>query len=58
MNLFGIGNMELLVVLVVALLVLGPARMVDAARSVGKLWAEAQRTIRAAADAAKPHLTP
>ncbi|MCH8973657.1 MAG: twin-arginine translocase TatA/TatE family subunit, partial [Chloroflexi bacterium] len=33
MNFFGVGNMELIVVLLVALLVLGPARMVDAART-------------------------
>ena len=52
MNVFGIGNLELIVVLLVALLVLGPGRMVDAARTLGKFWGEAQRTLRAAADAA------
>ena len=52
MNLFGIGNMEILIVLVVALMVLGPSRMVDMARSMGKLWNDAQRMLRAAADAA------
>ena len=56
MNLFGIGNMELLLVLVVALLVLGPGRMVDTARTLGKFWAEAQRTLRSAADAATVRL--
>ena len=56
MNLFGIGNMELMVVLLVALLVLGPARMVDAARTVGKFWNEAQRTIRSVADTATTQL--
>ena len=56
MNIFGIGNMELVIVLIVALLVLGPARMVDAARSVGKFWAEAQRTLRGVADAATAKL--
>jgi len=33
MNLFGVGNLEIIVILLVALLVLGPGRMVDAARS-------------------------
>ena len=56
MNVFGIGNMELIVVLLVALLVLGPGRMVDAARTIGKFWGEAQRTLRAAADAATTKL--
>ena len=56
MNIFGVGNMELIVVLLVALLVLGPARMVDAARSVGKFWNEAQRTLRSVADAATAQL--
>ena len=56
MNIFGVGNMELVVVLLVALLVLGPARMVDAARAVGKFWNEAQRTLRSVADTATAQL--
>ena len=52
MNLFGIGNLELLWVLVIALIVLGPARMVDAAKTAGKFWREAQHVLRATADAA------
>ena len=56
MNFFGVGNMELIVVLLVALLVLGPARMVDAARTVGKFWNEAQRTLRSVADTATAQL--
>ena len=38
MNIFGIGNLELLWVLIIALVLLGPARMIDAARSAGKYW--------------------
>jgi sec-independent protein translocase protein TatB len=52
MNIFGIGNLEIIVVLVVALILLGPARMVDVARSMGKYWREAQHTLRSIADAA------
>ncbi|MEX2598521.1 MAG: twin-arginine translocase TatA/TatE family subunit [Dehalococcoidia bacterium] len=52
MNILGIGNMELVVILLVALLVLGPVRMLDMARSLGRFWGEAQRTIRYAIDAA------
>jgi Sec-independent protein translocase protein TatA len=51
-NFFGIGNMELAFILIIATLVLGPARMVDIARNLGRFWGEAQRTLRAAADAA------
>jgi sec-independent protein translocase protein TatB len=51
-NFFGIGNMELAFILIIAVLVLGPARMVDVARNLGRFWGEAQRTLRAAADAA------
>ncbi|MBI4338498.1 MAG: twin-arginine translocase TatA/TatE family subunit [Chloroflexi bacterium] len=43
MNFFGIGPMELLIVLVVALLVLGPAKMADTAKSLGKAVRDLQR---------------
>lgn len=52
MDLFGIGSLELLVILVIAVVFLGPARMVDMARSAGKFVRDAQRTLREAADAA------
>ena len=43
MNVFGIGVTELLFVLVVALIVLGPERMTQAARTLGKYMREVQR---------------
>lgn len=52
MNLFGIGNLELFAILIVMLLVLGPARMVDLARQAGHWWRESQRFLRTMADAA------
>jgi Sec-independent protein translocase protein TatA len=52
MNLFGIGNLELFAVLIIMLLVLGPARMVDVARQAGHWWRESQRFLRTMADAA------
>lgn len=52
MDLFGIGPLELLFVLLVATLVLGPARMIELARNLGKYWSEAQRLLRETADAA------
>lgn len=52
MNIFGIGNLELLWVLIIALVLLGPARMLEAARSAGKYWREAQHILRSAADSA------
>ena len=56
MNLFGIGNMEILIILIIALLVLGPVRMVDMARQTGRWWREAQRVLRGMADAATVQL--
>ena len=43
MNFFGIGPLELIFVIVLALLVLGPNRMVDVARTLGKYVREFQR---------------
>ena len=43
MNFFGIGPLELLFVIMLALLVLGPNRMVDVARTLGKYVREFQR---------------
>lgn len=40
---FGLGMQELLVILVIALLVLGPKRLPDVARSLGKGFAEFKR---------------
>lgn len=43
MNFFGIGIIELVIVMVVALLVLGPNRMLEASRTLGKYLRELQR---------------
>ena len=43
MNFFGMGSMEVLIVLLVAFIFLGPQRMVDATRFLGKLVGEARR---------------
>lgn len=40
---FGIGSTELLVILVVALIVLGPAKLPEIARSLGKALGEFRR---------------
>jgi Tat protein translocase TatB subunit len=40
---FNVGTPELLVILLVALIVLGPQRLPDAARQVGKAMAELRR---------------
>ena len=52
MNILGVGNLEIIWILLLALVLLGPGRMVDAARTLGKFWREAQHVLRAAADAA------
>ena len=46
MDFLGIGPTELLVVALVAFLFLGPARMVEAARSLGRIVQEVKRTTR------------
>lgn len=43
MSILGMGTMEILVVLLVAFIFLGPERMVDAGRWLGKAMAEARR---------------
>src|ERR1700675_330571 len=43
MAMFGIGVPELLVILVVALIVLGPQRLPEVARALGKAMAELRR---------------
>ncbi|MBI5814964.1 MAG: twin-arginine translocase TatA/TatE family subunit [Nitrospinae bacterium] len=43
---FGIGVPELLVILVVALIVIGPAKLPEIARALGKAYAEFSRSLR------------
>jgi Sec-independent protein translocase protein TatA len=52
MDLFGIGGMELVAILVIALIVLGPGRLVDGLRTLGKHWGQARRLLREIADSA------
>ena len=43
MSFLGMGSIEIVVILVIAFIFLGPERMVEAARMLGKLVAEARR---------------
>ena len=43
MNIFGMGPLELLVIALIAFILLGPQRMVDAARLLGKTTKEVRR---------------
>ena len=52
MDFFGVGSLEMLFVLLVATIVLGPAKMVELARNLGDYWRQAQRVLRETADAA------
>ena len=53
---FGIGMPELLVILVVALLVVGPKRLPDLARSLGKGMAELRKATDGATETLKESL--
>ena len=52
MNFFGIGTLEVLVILTVALIALGPGKTVEVARTIGKMAREARRTFTDIMDAA------
>ena len=45
MNLFNIGSMELIWVLLVALIILGPSKLVQFSKSIGKLLKSSRRWI-------------
>lgn len=45
MSFFGIGGMEIIVILIVALVVLGPAQTVSMARGAGKMLGEMRRAM-------------
>jgi len=51
-NVFGIGTLELLVILAVAFIALGPGKTVEVARTIGKMAREARRTFTDIMDAA------
>lgn len=51
MNVFGIGTLELLVILAVAFIALGPGKTVEVARTIGKMAREARRTFTEIMDA-------
>ena len=52
MNVFGIGGLELLVILLVAFVALGPGKTVEVARTIGRMTREARRTFTDIMDAA------
>ena len=45
MDIFGIGILEVLVVLVIALVVLGPARTFDMAKNIGSMLGQVRRSM-------------
>ena len=52
MNIFGIGTMELGVILLVAIIALGPGKTMDTARTLGRIVREARRAFTEVMDAA------
>jgi Tat protein translocase TatB subunit len=51
MDFFGIGFLEVLVVLVVAMLVLGPEQLPQTAQKLGRLLSQARKTVSETRDA-------
>ena len=52
MNVFGIGGLELLVILLVAFVALGPGKTIEVARTIGRVVREARSTFADIMDAA------
>ena len=52
MNVFGIGTPELLVILLVAFIALGPGKTIEVARTIGRMTREARRAFTDIMDAA------
>lgn len=52
MNVFGIGTLELVVILLVAFIALGPGKTIEVARTIGRMTREARRTFTDIMDAA------
>lgn len=52
MNFFGIGTLELVVILLVAFIALGPGKTIEVARTIGRVTREARRTFTDIMDAA------
>lgn len=50
MEFMGIGPMEMLLILFISLIVLGPEKMVETARTLGKAWRSLQRNIKDVTD--------
>ncbi len=51
MTFMGMGSLEVLVILIVAFIVIGPQRMIDAARLMGKATTELRRMSQGLTDA-------
>ena len=58
MNVFGIGTLEVLVILLVAFVALGPGKTVEVARTIGRMTREARRTFTDIMDAASTEERP
>ncbi|MBJ27664.1 MAG: hypothetical protein CL776_02530 [Chloroflexi bacterium] len=56
MDILGIGITEIIVILLVSVIFLGPARMVQVSSKMGFYWRTAQKFLREAADAATVNL--
>ncbi len=52
MNVFGVGAPELLVILLVAFIALGPGKTIEVARTIGRMTREARRAFNDIVDAA------
>jgi Sec-independent protein translocase protein TatA len=52
LDIFGVSPVELIVVMLIAILVLGPARSAEVGRNIGKYWVKVQQTLKEISDTA------
>ena len=50
MNIFGMGGMEILVILLIGFLVVGPSRMISMSRKMGKTFGDLRRSTSSLSD--------
>lgn len=56
MDIFGISPVEVIVVMLIAILVLGPGRSAEVGRNIGKYWVKVQQALKEISDTASEEM--